>query len=49
MTDQAFVQLLISSGFEPDLDSTPDKFKRSLEADVAHWTPIVQALALKID
>jgi tripartite-type tricarboxylate transporter receptor subunit TctC len=49
MTDQAFVQVLISSGFEPDLDSTPDKFKRSLEDDIAHWTPIVQALALKID
>jgi tripartite-type tricarboxylate transporter receptor subunit TctC len=49
MADQAFVQLLISSGFEPDLDSTPDKFRRSLEDDIAHWTPIVQGLGLKID
>jgi tripartite-type tricarboxylate transporter receptor subunit TctC len=49
MMDQAFVQLLISSGFEPDLDSTPDKFRRSLEDDIAHWTPIVQGLGLKID
>jgi len=49
MADQAFVQLLIASGFEPDLDSTPGKFRRSLEDDIAHWTPIVQALGLKID
>jgi tripartite-type tricarboxylate transporter receptor subunit TctC len=34
---------------EPDLDSTPEKFRRSLEDDVAHWTPIVNAIGLKID
>ena len=43
------MKLLVSSGFEPDLDSTPDKFRRSLEDDIAHWTPIVQGLGLKID
>ena len=31
------------------LDSTPDKFRRSLAADVALWMPVVKALGLKID
>jgi hypothetical protein len=31
------------------LDSDPEKFRRTLEADLAHWTPIVESLALKID
>jgi hypothetical protein len=41
--------MLIEAGFEPILDSTPEKFRRSLAADVALWTPVVKALALKID
>ena len=49
MMDQAFVKLLVSSGFEPDLDSTPDKFRRSLEEDIAHWTPVINAMGFKID
>ena len=37
------------AGIEPTPDSTPDKFHRSLAADVALRTPIVKALGLKID
>ena len=47
--DPAYRQKLIESGFEPVTDSTPDKFRRSLEADVAFWRPVVSALSLKID
>ena len=36
-------------GGNPLSDSTPDKFRRSLAADVALWTPVVKALGLKID
>lgn len=49
MTDQAFLQKLIELGFEPDLNSTPETFRRSLEDDIALWRPVVKALDLKID
>ena len=49
LADRDFQQMLIEAGLEPDLDSTPEKFRRSLEDDVAHWTPIVNAIGLKID
>jgi hypothetical protein len=41
--------MLIETGFEPILDSTPEKLRQSLAADVALWTPVVTALGLKID
>jgi hypothetical protein len=41
--------MLIDAGIEPTLDSNPEKFRQSLAADVALWTPVVKALALKID
>jgi tripartite-type tricarboxylate transporter receptor subunit TctC len=49
VAEPAFKQVLIDAGIEPTLDSSPEKFRRSLAADVALWTPVVNALALKID
>jgi tripartite-type tricarboxylate transporter receptor subunit TctC len=49
LADPAFERQLIELGFEPDLDSNPEQFRRSLEEDIAHWTPIIQALGVKID
>jgi tripartite-type tricarboxylate transporter receptor subunit TctC len=49
MADPQFQQKLIELGFEPDLDSTPDGFRRTLEGDIANWRPVVKALDLKID
>jgi hypothetical protein len=49
LAEPAFQQTLIESGFKPDLDSNPEKFRRSLEGVIAHWMPIVQALGLEID
>jgi hypothetical protein len=40
---------LADAGIEPAPDSTPDKFRRSLAADIALWTPVVKALGLKLD
>jgi tripartite-type tricarboxylate transporter receptor subunit TctC len=48
-SDPPYKQMLIDAGIEPSLDSSPEKFRQSLAADVALWTPVVQALALKID
>ena len=49
VAEPAYQQLLIEGGIEPTPDSTPDKFRRSLAADVALWTPVVKSLGLKID
>jgi tripartite-type tricarboxylate transporter receptor subunit TctC len=47
--DPAFQRLLIEAGYEPDADSSPEGFRRALEDGVAHWSPLVKALALKLD
>src|SRR5215468_7454826 len=47
--EPAFKQMLIDAGIEPTLDSSPEKFRQSLAADVALWAPVVKSLGLKID
>jgi tripartite-type tricarboxylate transporter receptor subunit TctC len=49
LAETSYQQMLIEIGFEPITDSTPEKFRLSLAADIALWTPLVNALALKID
>jgi len=49
VAEPAFKQMLVDAGIEPTLDSSPEKFRQSLTADVALWTPVVKALGLKID
>ena len=49
LKDPAFQQMLIDLGYQPDVNSNSETFRRSLEEDVAHWTPIVKKLDLKID
>ena len=49
IAEPVFQRMLIDAGIEPTLDSDPEKFRRSLAADVALWTPVVKALGIKID
>jgi tripartite-type tricarboxylate transporter receptor subunit TctC len=49
LSEQPYQQLLIESGFGPDLDSTPDSFRRLIEEDIARWAPIVKAIGVKLD
>ena len=49
VAEPAYKQMLIDAGIEPTLDSNSEQFRRSLAADVALWTPVVEALGLKID
>jgi tripartite-type tricarboxylate transporter receptor subunit TctC len=49
LAEPAYQETLIEAGFAPTFDSSPEKFRRSLAADVALWTPVVKALGLKID
>jgi tripartite-type tricarboxylate transporter receptor subunit TctC len=45
----AYQHMLIESGFEPDVDSNPEKFRRLIEDDIARWSPLVKAIGLKLD
>jgi tripartite-type tricarboxylate transporter receptor subunit TctC len=47
--DPAYQQMLIEAGFEPDLESSPEKFRRLIDEDIARWAPLVQSIGLKID
>jgi tripartite-type tricarboxylate transporter receptor subunit TctC len=49
VAEPAFKQMLIDAGIEPTPDSSPEKFRQSLAADVALWAPVVKSLGLKID
>ena len=49
LAEPTYRQMLIESGFEPDSDSTPEKFRRLLEEDIARWAPTVKAMGLKLD
>jgi tripartite-type tricarboxylate transporter receptor subunit TctC len=49
MADQTYQQSMIDGGYEPDLDSGPEKFRSIVEDDIVKWTPIVRALGLKLD
>jgi tripartite-type tricarboxylate transporter receptor subunit TctC len=49
LAERAYQDFLIEAGFEPTLDSSPEKLRRTLEQDIAFWTPIVKQLGLNID
>jgi tripartite-type tricarboxylate transporter receptor subunit TctC len=49
LADPAFQRSLLEGGYEPSLDSNPEKFRQSLAADVALWAPVVKSLGLKLD
>jgi tripartite-type tricarboxylate transporter receptor subunit TctC len=49
MADREFQQAFVASGFEPYVDSSPDKAKRFVEDEIARWTPIIKAIGLKLE
>jgi tripartite-type tricarboxylate transporter receptor subunit TctC len=49
MADKELQQKYLASGFEPDLDSSPDKARLVLEQELAKWAPVVKAIGLRID
>jgi tripartite-type tricarboxylate transporter receptor subunit TctC len=49
LAEASYRQTLIEAGFEPDIDSTPEKFRHFLEDDIARWSPVVKAIGLKLD
>jgi tripartite-type tricarboxylate transporter receptor subunit TctC len=49
LAERAYQQMLIEAGFEPDLDSSPEKFQRLIEEDILRWAPLVKAIGVKLD
>jgi tripartite-type tricarboxylate transporter receptor subunit TctC len=49
LSDKVYQQKLIESGFEVSSDTTPEKFRMSLEGDIAFWKPIVDKLGIRVD
>ena len=49
LAEPDYQHALIEGGFEPVLDSNPEKFRQSLSADVALWAPVVKSLGLKLE
>jgi tripartite-type tricarboxylate transporter receptor subunit TctC len=48
MADKALQEQMITSGFEPVLDSGPDAAQRETLSELARWTPIVKSLGFKV-
>jgi tripartite-type tricarboxylate transporter receptor subunit TctC len=49
LAEPDYQKMLIETGFEPDINSSPKTFRRRIEAEIVKWTPIVQTLGIKID
>jgi pentatricopeptide repeat protein len=49
LAERLYQEMLIESGFEPDTDSTPERFRRLIADDLSRWPPIVKAIGLKLD
>jgi tripartite-type tricarboxylate transporter receptor subunit TctC len=49
LAEPGYQRMLLETGFEPDVDSSPEKFERLIEDEIAKWKPIVTSLGIKID
>ena len=49
MADNDLQHRFVSAGFEPELDSTPEKARDILDQELAKWAPIIKAIGLKLD
>jgi tripartite-type tricarboxylate transporter receptor subunit TctC len=49
LAQPAFQQALVEAGFEPDVDSNPEKFRKLIDEDIARWRPLAKAINLKLD
>jgi tripartite-type tricarboxylate transporter receptor subunit TctC len=48
MADADVQKLLVTSGFEPILDSGPDQTRAFITEEIARWTPVVKATGFKM-
>jgi tripartite-type tricarboxylate transporter receptor subunit TctC len=48
MADPEIQKLMITSGFEPVLDSGPEPAQQEVASEYARWTPIIKKLGFKV-
>jgi tripartite-type tricarboxylate transporter receptor subunit TctC len=49
MADEEFQKVLVTSGFEPILDSGPEATRQFIAEELKRWTPIMQATGFKME
>jgi len=49
MADADFQSILVTSGFEPILDSGPDATRAFIAAETARWLPVMKAASFKME
>jgi tripartite-type tricarboxylate transporter receptor subunit TctC len=49
MSDQSFQTQLIAAGFDVPADGSPGRMRRSLDEEIARWTPVIRTIGLKLD
>jgi len=49
MADKELQRMFVTAGFEPELDPSPEKTRRTLEAEFVKWTPVIRSIGLKLD
>jgi tripartite-type tricarboxylate transporter receptor subunit TctC len=49
LADEKYQQQLIATGFEPALDSSPEKVQRIVQDEIARWTPVIRQIGLRLD
>ena len=42
-------QLYVAAGVEPSSDASPQTAMRALHSEIAHWTPIIKQIGLRLD
>ena len=49
VSEPAFRDMLMEAGIDPSAATSPEKFRESLAADLALWSPVVKKLQLRVD
>jgi tripartite-type tricarboxylate transporter receptor subunit TctC len=49
MADEAYTQSLVDAAVIPLTDWTPERFNQFMVEEVARWTPLVQAIGVRLD
>ncbi len=49
LAEPGYQQTFVEAGMESTPGSDPERFRQSLAADIALWTPVVKALGLKLE
>jgi tripartite-type tricarboxylate transporter receptor subunit TctC len=49
MSDQKLRELLVAAGFDVPVDASPERMRRSLDEEIARWTPVIKTIGLKVE